>query len=1575
MAGFDGDPADKSADSPTVISENQGPSHAAGDPKQAPARIGEFTLIREIGRGGMGVVYEAFQESLCRTVALKVLPLAGRIDKRQIQRFKNESVAVAQLDHPNIVPVYSVGDDGGVHYYAMKLIPGKDLACIIRLARDIIDSRCVLPSAETPAYMGTTALAPSDDADKTRVPSVPDTTTDVPSAVASLAFTGLIQSLAARKSTVASPKVFEPFVEIGVQAAEALQHAHELGVVHRDIKPSNLLLDDDGKLWIADFGLAQVQGVDALTMSGEVVGTLRYMSPEQPLGKRVLVDQRTDIYSLGITLYELLTLKKAFGGDTPKEVIKQVCFDDPVSLRRLNPMVPQDLETIVLKAIAKNPADRYQTAAELADDLRRFISDEPILARRPTWAQRCRRWIRRHMLFTTSMAVAVVALMLTSVTASALIYNSMLRETQQRKRAESLLNKSEGLRLAANSAQQLETNPALAMLLGIRSCELTIGVDSGTAVLQALSRNHELRTFSPRAGPTGGFHISPDGGRIVSAASGNDRNGNLLPIVVSDLNSGETLLTLKTDFATTSAVYSPDGRFLLTTPSPVSASEAVPGDAAATHRSPELWDALTGVRRLVFAGATLAAAMPQTFSPGSDRVILFGPDHSVRLYSTTDGHLELSLIGHASEIRSAVFSPDGKRVLSVGSDRTVRVWDSATGTELRVLTFATVKPDSLTAEFVGDSQTIIVSAHDGTRLISVENGESLNSQHWHETKSVVCRDGKLIALMLPFGQRVTIRGRSSGDIISQFTAPDEVTSGTFSPDGRYFLVTTFTKAAIFRTDDGAQVASLDGHAEFVSQGAFTPDGTKVATTSEDGTVRLWSVKSGEERLTFSPRPARVPAYPFTTSSDSALIGIATEPSSRGELRGPDGQIIAGEFEGRISHRRCRTDRLVTWTDHEVHVWSFPTSRRIASIPVHEKVVRSAIVVPNSSSVVLLIEGGPTWLWNTDNNEKRLLVDPHVAALDCDSHPSGGRIALSLEDGRCVLINCGTGQIEQNLRHEGQVVSVAFSHDGAQLLTVDDRNTAHLWRGDDLAETRSIQSPGVHLNRAVFSGNDSAILTWSSFRLESVRAWNTQDGTQLGETPPLQKPRVEIHDTRPLAAISSADGVLLWNWSSNQQTPLAASEGKCSVFLGDRLLSIEQSDIQSAEGVSAEGKPATNRSHKEFVPWVLNVRDIVTEQVLSTSPLAKEPWNLSADPSSQQAVLSFRTHDVSVIDMKTHEPLASVGRHAAPIIFQGFSAANRAVVCVSKDHTASVWTTGGQRLHLLSGHHREIVSAALSSDGKQLVTFDTSGRGIQWNVEQGTQVREFEGHSGTVTTAKFSTSGKHLLTAGLDKTIRLWDLIGRTETEFKFDQNVHYAELSPDERFVLAIEGPEAVSPTAGGGLQSLRRNSLATLLQTDTGVRTFPRADGSPLLGRIRPDGKQLAILSEDGKVRLYDVASGEVIQSFDPNRRLIHDMAFSPDSHELLVMHSGELSLWDLDSGTEQLRIPYRGPGRIPIAALTALPGWRPFSPDGNWIITSTDQTKKWPRNPLKEALQQRPRTIGNQEIRQFSLNLLSEE
>ncbi len=197
-----------------------------------------------------------------------------------------------------------------------------------------------------------------------------------------------------------------------MQAAEALEHAHEQGVLHRDIKPANLLVDGRGNLWITDFGLARLQGDAGLTMTGDLLGTLRYMSPEQALAKRVGIDHRTDIYSLGVTLYELLTLAPAYAGRDRQEILRRIAFEEPRPPRRLNPSIPVDLETIVLKAMAKDPAGRYATAQDLADDLGRFLKREPIRARRSNAWERSVKWAQRRPAIAGLLATVVLAFLL-----------------------------------------------------------------------------------------------------------------------------------------------------------------------------------------------------------------------------------------------------------------------------------------------------------------------------------------------------------------------------------------------------------------------------------------------------------------------------------------------------------------------------------------------------------------------------------------------------------------------------------------------------------------------------------------------------------------------------------------------------------------------------------------------------------------------------------------------------------------------------------------------------------------------------------------------------------------------------------------------------------------------------------------------------------------------------------------------------------------------------------------------------------------------------------------------------------
>ena len=386
--------------------------------------LGDFRIVREVGRGGMGIVYEAEQISLRRRVALKVLPFAAAIDPRHLHRFKTEALAAAHVQHEKIVPVYAVGCERGVHYYAMQFIDGQSLAALIgELRRNREERNRGLPAVSRDAESGTRAS----------IAELPVTTRDVQAEGGpSLAATAMSRERSAERH-----KYFDRVAGLARQAALALEHAHQARIVHRDIKPSNLLLDLRGQLWVTDFGLAQFTGDAGLTITGELLGTLRYASPEQLLAKRGIVDHRSDIYSLGATLYELLTLRPPFEESDRNALIRQITDDDPIPPGARDASVPSELETIVLKTLRKEPADRYTTAQELVDDIERFLDRRPILATRPTKSERLRTWSRRHPLFMGTALVALVVLSAASLLSAVLIQRAQAKTLAAQRNAES----------------------------------------------------------------------------------------------------------------------------------------------------------------------------------------------------------------------------------------------------------------------------------------------------------------------------------------------------------------------------------------------------------------------------------------------------------------------------------------------------------------------------------------------------------------------------------------------------------------------------------------------------------------------------------------------------------------------------------------------------------------------------------------------------------------------------------------------------------------------------------------------------------------------------------------------------------------------------------------------------------------------------------------------------------------------------------------------------------------------------------------------------------------------------------
>jgi serine/threonine protein kinase/WD40 repeat protein len=901
----------------------------------APRELGDFRLIREVGRGGMGIVYEAEQLSLGRRVALKVLPFAATMDPRHLQRFHNEARAAAGLHHTNVVPVYFVGCERGVHFYAMQFIEGRSLAALLE------QLRTGLPSADQPTTAHTRALAGAAS----------ETAAD------------------AATRTVPAPRdsaYFRRVAEWGMQAAEALDHAHQMGIVHRDVKPANLLIDSAGRLWVTDFGLAQFQSDVRLTITGDLVGTLRYMSPEQALAKRVVVDHRTDVYSLGATLYELLTLEPVFLGSDRQELLRQIAFEEPVVPRRVNRAIPLDLQTVVLKALEKNPADRYSTAQELADDLRRWLDERPICARRPTLFQVARKWTRRHRGLVTAAAICLFAITVILAASVVTVTAAYEAERHERNRAENA-SRDEAVQRGTAERERDTAEDRLYLADMHRASQYLAG--GNREQLRLLLESHRpgpdkrdrrgwewyyLRGLCEREPLViqEGYGLTDLRWLGANRLEVTGQGGLKIWDLDAAHKSASVHWSREGPGAPVSA-WSPDGTRLawlryIENNRPRWEMRVEDGGSGKTVCTVPLW---TGP----VAGSTLA------WSPDSTRVATWHKDaarprpplageHPVlNIWDIRTGNLLVTCRTTAPRLNGfgpLAWSPDGK-LLAQGAGvldecSAVRIWDTTSGREVRVIradTGATVgfgrASPTCHLAWSPDSKRLAVSGslgrsaevHDvntGRRLVSLP-AQAIGGMAWSS-------DGTNIAMShAVYPNLVTIWDIVGGHEIFTLHGPAEFPGPvSWSPDGRQVASADLQRGIvqIWDVSRSPHATRVGSHRKFVNliDVAWDREGRRLLSLANDGTIKIWEWDHKQELLTvrtqgsgsacwspdgqrlavFCAKPLRLGSSPIQSYPQVAILDAQTGK----QLQVLSGAVVDGRRGGPHPIRGART--VPTW---------------------------------------------------------------------------------------------------------------------------------------------------------------------------------------------------------------------------------------------------------------------------------------------------------------------------------------------------------------------------------------------------------------------------------------------------------------------------------------------------------------------------------------------------------------------------------------------------------------------------------------------------------------------------------------
>jgi WD40 repeat protein/serine/threonine protein kinase/tetratricopeptide (TPR) repeat protein len=1117
------------------------PPTAAALPLKA---VGDYRIIREIGRGGMGVVYEAEQQSLGRRVALKVLSAQVIGDGKALERFRREARSAARLHHTNIVPVFDVGQEGDVCYYAMQFIQGQSLDQVVdelrrlragsasrgrqppedpgsqvsQVAHSLLTGRfepqqlaVSPPTSSQPAGAARPGDLTADD-----VPSAPGDAP--PSGAATASTTSAVLPGQVELSRVEGDHrhYFRSVARVGQQTATALVYAHARGIVHRDIKPSNLLLDGSGVVWVTDFGLAKTED-EGLTNTGELPGTLRYMSPERFQGQ---CDVRTDVYALGLTLYEMLVLKPAFEASDRYRLIEQILQQQPARPRSVDAQIPRDLETIVLKAIDKEPRRRYQTAVELGEDLRRYLADEPIRARRVTSAERLARWCQRNP--AVAGLVAAVALSLLLGTCVAMFFAIRANDNATRARTnEERANQNaeaaqsnEGKALKARDeadAARRETQDNLyraEMNLAGQAAELPGGIGRVDELLdhwrpiglEPDRRGWEwyylrglvqrsLLTLRRHTGAVQAVSWSPDGRRLASA--GVDRT-----IKIWDAATARELTTLRghTDLVT-SLAWSPDGRRL--------------ASGGLRDLSVRLWDADTGqeIATLRGHGANVVAL---SWAPDSRRLVSVDNGESVVVWNAETGRQTEAFRG-PHWLLTGAWSPDGRSIAVARDGSTILVWDVETKRQKTLSTghndwikALTWSPDSRLLASGGNDESIRLWDTRQEREIGVLHGGGSEALAWsHDGRCLASASGDQIVRVWDVGtQKVaaTLAGHTSG-----------VMGVTWSPDDRFLASAGLDKTVrVWDVGTNHDKSTLRGHTGRVTAVSWSPDSRHLASGSTDRTIRLWDADAAQEIRLLSGHTHHVTALTWDPEGRRLATGGYDGSVRLWDADTGQGITIKPVTADQITHVSWSADgrRLAYWGFGVggVEVWDTESNKVVRTLPTNGESVYALSWSPDGRILASGI-GNTVRLWDASQGDEPTALRGHTeTVLTVSWSPDGHRLASAGHDQTIKLWNVRTGEELATLRgHSNAVSGLSWSPDGRRLASSGSDSTVKLWDTETGREVLTLRGHTGPVTGVSWSRDGRRLA--SAGADQTIRIWDVTPG-YASERSPLLLPELD-----------------------------------------------------------------------------------------------------------------------------------------------------------------------------------------------------------------------------------------------------------------------------------------------------------------------------------------------------------------------------------------------------------------------------------------------------------------------------------